>query len=121
MDPQIARFVTETYRDYAGNLFQDEKGYSELVVDEGRSYLRRTDRTFDVIQQINNFTPIAFQNGALNLSETYLLTVESFQDFYDSLTPEGVFCITRWGVVRLLSTAVEKCFEGWDYPPRGVC
>lgn len=106
MDPMIARFVTEDYREFAGGLFTDGD-YSELIVDEGRSFLRRTDRTFDVIQQVNNFTPIAFQNGALNLSETYLLTVESFRDFYDHLNPDGILSISRWGSIRLLSTGVE--------------
>jgi len=110
MDPGIARLVTEDYREFAGGLFTDGD-YSELVIDEGRSYLRRTDRKFDVIHQINNFTPIAFQNGVLNLSETYLLTVESFRDFYDSLSEDGILCITRWGTIRLLSLAVEMFRE----------
>jgi spermidine synthase len=63
MDPTIARLVMVTYHDFAGGLFTDGK-YSSMVVDEGRSYLRRTTRKFDVIQQINNFTPIAFQNDS---------------------------------------------------------
>jgi hypothetical protein len=115
MDPQIARFVTEDYRDWAGGLFTDGR-HSELIVDEGRSYLRRSGRTFDVIQQVNNFTPIAFQNGALNLSETYLLTVESFRDFYNHLTDDGLIAITRWGAVRVLSVAVEM-FRQMGLPP----
>jgi len=106
MDPVIARFVTEDYRDFAGGLFTDGD-YSEMVVDEGRSYLRRCGLKFDVIQQVNNFTPIAFQNGALNLSETYLLTLESFRDFYDHLTDDGILAISRWGSIRSLSTGVE--------------
>lgn len=106
MDPGVASMVMDKYRDYAGGLFQDGK-YSELVIDEGRSYLRRTDRKFDIIQQVNNFTPIAFMNGALNLSETYLLTVESFQDFYDHLEDDGILSISRYGSFKLLSNAVE--------------
>jgi hypothetical protein len=106
MDPAVASFVTETYREYAGNLFMDGK-YSELIVDEGRSYVRRSGRKFDVIQQVNNFTPIAFANGALNLSENYLLTVESFKDFWDHLTPDGMIAIHRYGGIRLMSTAIE--------------
>lgn len=106
MDPGVASMVLEKYHDYAGGLFTDGK-YSELIIDEGRSYLRRTDRKFDIIQQINNFTPIAFMNGALNLSETYLLTVESFQDFYDHLTDDGILSISRYGSFRMLSNAVE--------------
>jgi hypothetical protein len=106
MDATISRFVTRDYRDYAGGLFTDGD-YSELVIDEGRSYLRRSGRKFDVIQQVNNFTPIAFANGALNLSENYLLTVESFRDFWDHLSDDGILCINRHGSIRLLSTAVE--------------
>ncbi len=106
MDPMIVKFVTEDYREYAGGLFTDGK-YSDIVVDEGRSYLQRCGRQFDVIQQINNFTPIAFQNGALNLSETYLLTVESFETFYDCLKDDGILSISRYGSIRLLSIAVE--------------
>jgi spermidine synthase len=106
MDPMIASFVTKTYKDYAGGLFTDGD-YSELIVDEGRSYIRRSGRTFDVIQQVNNFTPIAFANGALNLSENYLLTVESFKDFWDALTPDGIIAIHRYGSIRLLATAIE--------------
>lgn len=110
MDPQIARFVTERYKDYAGGLFTDGT-HSEIAIDEGRSFLRRDKRKFDVIQQVNNFTPIAFQNGALNLSETYLLTVESFHDFYDSLSEDGILSISRWGTYRLQTTAVQMLRE----------
>jgi hypothetical protein len=115
MDPGVAAMVLETYHDYAGGLFTDGE-YSELVIDEGRSYLRRTDRKFDVIQQVNNFTPIAFMNGALNLSETYLLTVESFQDFYDHLTDDGILSISRYGSFKLLTNAVEM-FRRMGVPP----
>ena len=106
MDPGITTMVTEDYRDFAGGLFTDGE-YSELIVDEGRSYLRRTDRKFDVIQQVNNFTPVAFGNGALNLSESYLLTVESFREFYDHLTEDGILAISRYNSIRSLSIAVE--------------
>lgn len=106
MDPMIAHFVTNDYSAYAGNLFNDGD-YSELWVDEGRSALKRSDRKFDVIQMVNNFTPIAFANGALNLSETYLLTVESFKEFYDRLTDDGILCLNRHGAVRMTSIAVE--------------
>lgn len=115
MDPGVANMVLKTYNDYAGHLFTDGK-YSELVIDEGRSYLRRTERKFDVIQQVNNFTPIAFMNGALNLSETYLLTVESFQDFYDHLTDDGILSISRYGSFKLLANGVEM-FRRMGVPP----
>ncbi len=106
MDPSIADLVTGPYRKWAGGLFTDGD-YSELVVDEGRSYLRRSGRKFDVIMQINNATPIAFAKGALNLSENYLLTVESLGEFYDHLTDDGIIYISRSNIIRLLTTSVE--------------
>ena len=106
MDPLICKFVTEDYKDFAGGLFTDGD-YSEQVIDEGRSYLKRSDRKFDIIQIVNNYTPIAFHNGALNLSESYLMTVESFKDFYESLNDDGVLCINQHGAIRMLTTAIE--------------
>jgi len=85
MDPQIARFVTETYKDYAGGLFTDGK-HSEIAIDEGRSFLRRDKREFDVIQQVNNFTPIA-------------------------LSDDGILSISRWGTYRLQTTAIQMLEE----------
>ncbi|MEI6807875.1 MAG: hypothetical protein WCN95_04070 [bacterium] len=105
MDPMIAKFVTVDYKAYAGGLFTDGTN-SELIIDEGRSYLRRANRKFDVIQVVNNFTPIAFQNGALNLSETSLFTVESFGEFYNSLNADGILGVSRYGSAKLLATAV---------------
>ncbi|MBN1426036.1 hypothetical protein JXA88_15915 [Candidatus Fermentibacteria bacterium] len=104
LDPTIVRIVTNEYRDYIGDIFNHPR--VNLVVDEGRSFLRRSGTQYDVIQQINNFTPVALASGALNLSETYLTTVEAFVDYLDHLTPDGLLSIYRWGELRLVSVAL---------------
>lgn len=104
LDPTIVRIVTHEYRDYIGGIFNHPR--VNLVVDEGRSFLRRSRKTYDIIQQINTFTPVALASGALNLSETYLTTVEAFQDYLDRLAPDGLLAIYRWGELRLVSIAL---------------
>ncbi len=47
---------------------------------------------------------MALASGALNLSESYLLTKEAFHEYWDHLKPDGMLAINRWGVVRAAST-----------------
>ena len=91
MDPSIHKFMNmERYAKFSGYLYQNEK--VNFVNDEGRSYLRRApDETYDIIQSVNNYTPVALASGALNLSAAFLMTKEAFSDYLDKLKPNGVF------------------------------
>jgi predicted membrane-bound spermidine synthase len=109
LDPTIVREVTTTYSEFNGGIFLDPR--VELVCDEGRSHLRRLDQRFDIIQQVANATPAALASGAINLSETYLLTVEAFHEYWDHLEPEGVLAIYRWGSLKLFATALQMLRE----------
>jgi len=109
LDPTICEIVTNEYNDYIGGIFRHPN--VNLVVDEGRSFLRRSGREYDIIQQINNFTPVALASGALNLSETYLTTVEAFLDYLEHLKPDGLLSIYRWGELRLASVALAALEE----------
>ena len=40
-------------------------------------------------------TTAAITSGALTLSESYVMTREAFEDYFDHLTPDGVLMITR--------------------------
>jgi hypothetical protein len=112
LDPVICDLVTGRYADFTGNIFRHP--LVRLVADEGRSFVRRSAETYDLIVQIHNISPVALASGALNLSESYLLTVEAFGDYLDHLSEDGVLCINRWGSVRLASLAAETL------PRRGV-
>lgn len=105
MDPLIVKLVQGRYRKFIGGVF-DQPGVN-TVNDEGRSFLRRSQKQYDLIQQVHNISPIAIASGALNLSESYLLTKEAFQEYWDHLKPEGMLAINRWGVVRAASIASE--------------
>jgi hypothetical protein len=97
------------FRDYSGLAGSSEV---ELVHDEARSYLTRTDQRFDVIQMSLIDTWAATGAGAFTLSENGLYTVEAWRVFLGALTPNGLLAVSRWhapGIVsetyRLLSLA----------------
>lgn len=104
MDEAIVDIVKNKYKRELNNLFEDPS--IELIANEGRSYLHSTKKKFDIIQQINNQTTIAIASGALNLSETFLLTREAFNLYLDHLTDNGIISIWKWGIERMFTSAI---------------
>jgi hypothetical protein len=78
----------------AGGIYQDER--VQLVVESDRSFTRRTQEGYDIIQfsLISSYHPV--RSGAYSLGEDYRYTVESFQDALRRLNPDGLLVITRW-------------------------
>ena len=82
-----------------------------LVVEDGRSYVRRTGERYQVIQATLVDTWASTAAGAFALSENNIYTVEAFEDYLRHLTPDGILVWTRWGFdppresLRLLSLA----------------
>jgi hypothetical protein len=90
----------------AGDLYDHPD--VDVVQAEGRNFISRTDRRFDVIFLgfVDSWASVA--SGGLSLSENYLYTTEAFADYYDRLTPDGSLVILRWDadIPRLVSNAV---------------
>lgn len=107
MDPSIVELVNEPkYSRFMGGLYQHPK--VNLVNDEGRSFLRRQPlEHYDIIQSVNNYTPVAIGSGALNLSAAFLLTKESLNDYLDHLRPNGVIAFHRGATLRMAIMAME--------------
>jgi predicted membrane-bound spermidine synthase len=105
MNPLMLRFARH-FGARAGNLYDHPR--VEAVLSEGRTFIRRTSRLFDVILMgfVDSWAAVA--SGGLSLSENHLYTVEAFRDYYDHLTPDGQIVILRWDVdaPRLVSNAV---------------
>jgi hypothetical protein len=125
VNPIIARDIAsrEPFRSYSGALFE-QPGVS-LVVDEGRSYIRRSRRRWDVIQATMVDTWAATAAGAFALTENNLYTVEAFEDYLARLEPDGLLSFTRWYTVppdqllRLLALACTAMAEsGIAHPDR---
>ncbi len=93
LNPTIVGLLTGPYADYTGRIA--EHPGTELIVAEGRSFLTRTERKYDIIQGIGLDNLAALSGGAYVLAESYIYTVESLEQSLNALTPDGVFSWTR--------------------------
>lgn len=107
MNEAIVELVRDDLAGVTGGLLEDRR--VEVVVDEGRSYVRRTSEPVDVIACVHTISNAAWASGALSLAENYTLTVEALGDFLDHLTPGGVLWLTRpeAQLPRLIATVRE--------------
>ena len=90
----IIDITNEVYGDFTGHLDQDPR--VDIVNDEARSYLARTDRRFDLIQISLIDTWAATAAGAFALSENSLYTTEAWDLFMDRLRGDGILSVTRY-------------------------
>src|SRR5207247_2017797 len=120
INPIIAADVMRNrFRDFSGGIYTNPR--VRIVVDDGRSFVRRTPDRYDVIQASLVDTWAATAAGAYTLTENTLYTVEAFNDYLDHLTDDGVLTITRWVFdgLRLVSLAQEACAaRNWPAAPR---
>lgn len=96
VNPLVAREVmsAEPFRTFSGRLY--EQPGVRLVVDEARSFIRRSDEAYDLILGTMVDTWAATAAGAFALTENNLYTVEAFQDYLGRLAPGGMLSMTRW-------------------------
>lgn len=122
INPIIANDVMRgQFHEFSGGIYTDPR--VRIVVDDGRSFVRRTSARYDVIQASLVDTWAATAAGAYTLTENTLYTVEAFNDYLDHLTEDGVLTITRWVLdgLRLVSLAQEACERrGWNPADRLV-
>jgi spermidine synthase len=101
--------IVKDYRTFDGGIYTDFSNVN-IVVEEGRHYVRQTKDTFDLVvmalpstEQMQNIEPFA-------MSENYLLTKEAIQDYMRILTPEGKLIFTvhnSWELTRMMITAMS--------------
>jgi hypothetical protein len=103
VNPITTDIVTKRLRDHWGGLFEQPEVH--LVNDEGRSFVRRSNELYDVIISVDTFSGTALASGALTLTESYILTREAFEDYWNHLTPNGVLLVTGYDTTKLISTA----------------
>jgi SAM-dependent methyltransferase len=111
MNPLMLKFV-RNYGARAGNLY--DRPDVETVLSEGRNFVSRTDKKFDIILLgfVDSWASVA--SGGLSLSENYLYTAEAMRAYYDHLKPDGILVVLRWemDIPRLTSNAVATLGAG---------
>ncbi|MGA9350974.1 MAG: hypothetical protein WBW48_19515 [Anaerolineae bacterium] len=86
--------VIEVARDAFQDPYRDER--VTVMVENGRSYVRRVGERFDIVQVslADTYRPVT--SGAYSLSESYLYTVEAFVDYVAHLSEGGLLVVSRW-------------------------
>ena len=90
----IVDAVNDVFGDFTGRLYRRPE--VTVAVDEGRSFIRRSPRSYDIIQASAVFGRMAPAAGAFTLSENNIYTVEAFRDYWKHLKPDGILTINRF-------------------------
>ncbi len=99
------------YAEFTGRLYSQPQ--VDVHVAEGRAFIARSQKSYDLIQLTLVDTWAATSAGAFSLSESYLYTIEAFSEYLQHLSPNGIVAVTRWlspkpkEGLRLLAVALE--------------
>jgi hypothetical protein len=107
INPKMIELLYE-YSSFANNVFQRDD--VELVVAEGRHFLSRDRRRFDVIQLSGVDTSAAQASGAYALSENFIYTVEAFEQYLEHLKEGGIVNFSRmpgWQTLKIITMWME--------------
>lgn len=94
INPMIVKAVANDFDAFAGGLYHRPE--VKVSVAEGRHFLRRSQKKWDLVQISGVDTYAASQAGAFALTENYLYTVEAMREVLDHLHEDGTLAMTRW-------------------------
>jgi hypothetical protein len=98
LNAAIVGLMSGPLREFSGDIY-GRPGVTAHA-SEGRSFLERTDRRYDLLQISLVDTWAATSAGAYALSENYLYTMEAFRLYWERLADGGVLSISRWTDLR---------------------
>jgi hypothetical protein len=113
IDPRIQQLGDERHPDQP---YADDR--VSVVIDDGRAFLERTDRQYDLILfALPDSLTLVSGQSSLRL-ESYLFTVEAMETARDRLKPDGAFAMYNyyreiWLVDRLAGTLQQA----YGHPP----
>ncbi len=91
-NPQMIKLIQNDYADFAGDLYALPQ--VQVHQSEARAFASETDRQYDLITM--SFQSAAGASGGLySMTENYLFTVESLQEYLQHLKPGGYISITQ--------------------------
>lgn len=101
----VIKVGKELYKDYNGGIFNDPRVTTH--VDEGRSFLRASDKKYDIIQMYSNHTSSSIAAGSGAMSTAYLQTAEAYIEYFQHLKPDGILQINHHIYPRMVTTAAK--------------
>ncbi len=93
------------YSEYSGAMYSHPD--VTAIIGEGRSYLRSTDKAYDIIQMFSSHTSSSVESGSGAVQTVYLQTVEAYIEYFQHLTENGALQINHHIYPRMLTTAAQ--------------
>jgi spermidine synthase len=102
---KVVELGKTTYADYSGNIMNHPR--ADIRKGEGRSYLRSTDKKYDIIQINSNHTSSSIAAGSGAMQSAYLQTVEAYMEFFNGLNDDGILHINHHIYPKMVATAAQ--------------
>jgi len=96
------------YSKYIGSIFNHP--IANIYHEEGRSFLRSSNKQYDIIQIFSNHTSSSIAQGNTALAPVYLQTAEAYTEYFEHLKPNGILHVNHHYYPRMLTTAAK----GWQ-------
>lgn len=112
VNPDIVDIVTD-YSDFNGGIYTKYDNV-DVLLDEGRSFLRRSTMKYDVIMLNLPVTRTAQGVSGYSLSENYLFTIGSFRDYLNHLEDDGHLVVVAHSdleINKLVAITIEVLQE----------
>jgi hypothetical protein len=97
------------YADYTGNIMNDPRANVQRA--EGRSFLRQSNNTYDIIQMFSNHTSSSIAAGSGAMQANYLKTVEAYKEYFSHLSDQGILHINNHVYPKMVATASRAWAE----------
>jgi len=112
LNPAIIDAARNRFGGYAGHVYVQPNVH--LAVEDARTYLARSDESFDLIQASLIDTWAASAAGAFALSENSLYTREAFLTYYRRLSERGMVSFSRWYFIQEPAETLRLVALGLD-------
>ena len=93
------------YNDYIGGIMLDPR--ANIQAGEGRSFLRSSNKNYDIIQINSNHTSSSIAAGSGAMQSAYLQTVEAYEEFFTHLNEGGILHINHHIYPKMAATAAQ--------------
>ena len=93
-NPLIPEIINRNFSEFSGSVYSAK--YVNLIFKEPRSYLRSEINKFDIIVYTAPLNQSPSSTGIYSLTEDFHFTEESFGDYYNSLTEDGLMVISLY-------------------------
>ncbi|MDX1519995.1 MAG: hypothetical protein R3264_00030 [Anaerolineae bacterium] len=103
--------IVNQYAGYHGDIYRQPT--VRVIIDEGRSVLRRADQTYDLIF-LSQVVTLASERNGYTLTENTIYTVEAFVDYLNHLKADGQIALKLYDeltLTRAMVTAVTALVQ----------